>query len=75
MRSASQVPRCVQSDHFFAAIVIVPSPLAGEGYSVFQQEEWVRGRVRNPSPVRVCWTSGAALSRKGRGHYNVRPAC
>jgi hypothetical protein len=34
---------------------IVPSPLAGEGDSAVQQQEWVRGRARrNPSPDRAC---------------------
>jgi hypothetical protein len=48
MRSASQVPRCVQSDHFFAAIVIVPSPLAGEGSSAASLTRMGEGLMPQP---------------------------
>jgi type I restriction enzyme S subunit len=58
-----------------AARVAVPSPLAGEGSSAFQQQRWVRGHGLEPSPICACWNFCAALSRKGRGHDFERRAC
>ncbi len=32
-------------------VIVAPSPLAGEGDSVLQQQEWVRGRAATPHPI------------------------
>ncbi len=52
--------------------VAVPSPLAGEGCSVCQRDGLGEGSGLNPSPIRACGKSDAALSRKGRGRNNGR---
>src|SRR5262245_333432 len=54
------------------ALVIAPSPLAGEGSSEFQYDGSGEGARLHPSPSRDCWEASAALSRKGRGHINNR---
>ena len=60
-----------------AVAVIAPSPPAGEGSEALPQVMMGEGGEPldlNPSPNRVCWTFGTALSRKGRGRINVRQA-
>jgi hypothetical protein len=60
-----------------AARMIAPSPLAGEGGEVLPSNEMGEGYVsvaRYPSPAPRCCKAAAALSRKGRGHNNDRPA-
>jgi hypothetical protein len=55
-------------------LMFVPSPLAGEGNSEFQQTKLGEGvstfesSEEAPSPNRTDCTPSAALSRKGRGH-------
>jgi len=69
LRCASPI-RCAGKPS--AVAVFEPSPLAGEGVSVVQQNSWVRGLGMQPSPLRVCLTPCAALSRKGRARHNGR---
>jgi hypothetical protein len=60
-----------------AVVIVAPSPPAGEGCEAFPQMMMGEGAEPldlNPSPNRMCWTFGAVLSRKGRGHSNVRRA-
>src|SRR5262249_19691937 len=57
-----------------AVVVIVPSPLVGEGYSEVQQGWRGEGGSPNPSPNRVCRMFGDALSHKGRGRINCHRA-
>jgi hypothetical protein len=57
------------------ALIGAPSPLVGEGREALPQMMMGEGGEPlglNPSPYSACWTSGAALSRKGRGHINKR---
>src|SRR4029077_13485603 len=59
-----------------AAVVIVPSPLVGEGYSELHRrrvgEGFLRRKARDPSPNRVSRAAGVALSHRGRGHKCTR---
>jgi len=58
------------------AVVVAPSPLAGEGMKNFPQLMAGEGGRPlddlNPSPIRVSWNRHRALSRKGRGRSNAR---
>src|SRR5262245_44360744 len=56
------------------ALVIAPSPLAGEGSSEFQYDGSGEGARLHPSPSRGCWEASAALSRRARGHSSNRRA-
>jgi hypothetical protein len=57
----------------------VPSPLAGEGMTPFQQVKLGEGsraqraHRKHPSPTLLSLQDHAALSRKGRGHSHAQP--
>ena len=60
------------------ALVIAPSPLAGEGRIVLQRLVMGEGYrplvVLYPSPISALRSGRRALSRKGRGRNNARRA-
>jgi hypothetical protein len=64
-----------------SVLIIVPSPLEGEGCSaVSARSDLVRGSLRkkayyegDPSPNRALWNDRLALSLKGRGRSNAHP--
>jgi hypothetical protein len=59
-----------------SAVVVVPSPLAGEGRNEAQRMVVGEGcRLidgLHPSPISAWWNPRLALSRKGRGRNNAR---
>ncbi len=69
--TASKVRIAHQDAAGTTALMDLPSPLAGEGDAAVQQQKWVRGRGRNPSPSRVCCAACVALSRKGNYHLDI----